>query len=194
MSQRIFALLLCFVACVICERPLQAQTSGGKNPDYDKQFYLFASPGALERRGEQVSALAIGAGVERFVSQRIALGAEVADSITRDRFNNSLTGESGRGASRVFWLALNGAYNFQRKDSPNQWRPFLTAGCGISGVNNAGAGEQLNYGAGFNRWHTRHVGLRIEVRRFLHYGDAEERYKACAWGWRFANRNKERKC
>ena len=173
MRQHFFALLL---GLSICAYPLQAQTASSANPDYNKQFYVFASPGVVKRPDGQAFALAIGAGVERFLFQRVTVGFEFADSVTHDTFISWLTHKPEKGASRVAWGALNGAYNFRRKDSPHQMRPFLTAGCGLSAVNGAGVGTQVNYGAGFNHWHSQHLGVRVEVRRFLHSGDSEGRF------------------
>jgi len=175
MRQRILALLLGLSVCGLCAHPLQAQTSSNTNTDYDKQFYLFASPNVAKQPSGQAFALAIGAGGEKLPSQHLAIGAELAESVLFTRFPARNAQQHQGSPASIFWLAFHGAYNFRRKDSPNRTRPFLIAGCGISGINNAGVGTQYNYGIGFNRWHTQHLGIRFEVRRFLHSGDSQGR-------------------
>jgi len=182
MRQRIFALLFSLSVCALCGQPLQAQTTSKVAPDYDRQYYLFVSPTLVTHRDQQTYATAIGAGWDRFFSQRITVGLELADSVTHDKFVNPLTQKPERGASRIFWGALNGAYHFRRKDSSNQMRPFVTAGCGISGLNGAGVDTHFNYGAGFNHWHTQHLGVRVEVRRFINSGDPEGRFTGARFG------------
>lgn len=176
MRQRIFALLLGLSVCGLGAVPLQAQTANPANLVSDKQFYVFASPGVASRHTRDAFSLPIGAGAERLLFQHIVVGAEFAESLVHSKFANPARSSSPNNPVHVFWGSLHGAYNFTRKDSTHQVRPFIVGGCGISGINGAGVGTQVNYGAGFNHWHTQHFGLRVEVRRFLHSGDSEGRF------------------
>ena len=176
MRQRIFAFVLGLGICAVCAYPLQAQTTSSANLIPDKQFYVFASPGSASRLSKDAFSLPIGAGAERLLFQHIVVGAEFAESLVHSKFANPARPSSPNNPAYVFWGSLHGAYNFRRKDSTHQVRPFIVGGCGISGINGAGVGTQVNYGAGFNHWHTPHFGVRVEVRRFLHSGDSEGRF------------------
>src|SRR5438046_1418857 len=113
MRQRIFALLLSLIACAVCGQPLQSQTTNIVTPDYDKQYYFFASPTLIMHHDRHAFGLAVGGGVERFLSQRITVGLELADSVTRGKFINSLNQKLEQGGANIFWGSLNGAYSFR---------------------------------------------------------------------------------
>ena len=182
MRQMFLALWLSASLYAVCVQPLQAQTVGGSNPDYDKQFYLFVSPNVVRPPDRKAFTLAVGGGVEHLIGQHASLGFELAESRVSSKFDKALTRQSEAGEGNVGWVAFIGGYHFRRRNSAQQLRPFLTAGCGVSGINGAGVGTQFNYGAGFNRWHTRHLGVRVEVRRFVLYSEAEGRFTGARLG------------
>ncbi|MGE0128787.1 MAG: hypothetical protein AB7U82_11970 [Blastocatellales bacterium] len=175
MRQLFLALLFSVSIHAVCVQPLQAQTTSGI-PNHDKQYYLFASLNAVEGPRGKAFGSAVGGGVERFLSQRATIGLEVAESLIRNKFKGLASPKPEKDAGSVLWFAINGGFHFRQRDSAERTKPFLTAGCGISGINGAGVGNQINYGAGFNHWRTRHLGIRIEIRRFFHYGDSEGRF------------------
>jgi hypothetical protein len=155
---------------------LHAQTRSGYQPDFNKQFYLFVSPGVISEPDGRVGTLVVGGGGETYLGQRVTAGIEIAESVTHRRFDYALMKKPPRPRGHAAWLTFNGSYHFRRQDSSQRTRPFLTVGCGLSGFDGLGLGEQWNYGAGFNHWRTRHLGVRVEVRRFLHSGDGPGRF------------------
>src|SRR5207237_4592662 len=117
MRQRIVALLFGFGVCAICAHPLQAQTASSTNPIYEKQFYVFVSPGVASRLNREAFSLPIGAGAERLLFQHVVVGAEFAESLVHTKFANPPRPNSPNNPAYVLWGSLHGAYNFRRKDS-----------------------------------------------------------------------------
>lgn len=174
--------ILIIVFCTLLLSPLTITAQSSIQSDAGKQFYVFVAPTLVNRDLGRAYSLALGAGVEDLLGEHVFLGGELAESIISSSLRNPQTNNLREQAGHVLWLALNGGYQFRRRDDARPFKPFVTAGCGISGVHDAGLGTQINYGAGFNRWHSEHLGVRVELRRFIHSGDSERRFIALRVG------------
>lgn len=182
MRQRIFALLLGLGICAVCAHPLQAQTSGSADPDYNKQFYLFASLGALS--GAQVGpnitvppykAFQFGGAAELFVFKGLAVGAELAATskpIASKPITYTYRTFSGSEATVTYpatgvkgWGALTLGYHFKKLSASGRFVPFVMAGSGIFARD--GLAESINYGGGVSLWRSRHHGWRLEYRKHV---------------------------
>jgi hypothetical protein len=167
----------CWLALPIAaQSTIQQSANQSISHDADKQYYLLIGPTWVKQEFGRARSLALAVGVEQLLGEHVVMGGEIAESIISNSLRNPQTNKLKEHAGHVLWIALNGGYLFRRSDDPRPFKPFLTAGCGISGVQDAGLGTQINYGAGFNRWYTAHLGVRVEVRRFIHSGESEKRF------------------
>jgi hypothetical protein len=187
MLQRIFALLLALSVCAICARPLQAQPASSTNPDYNKQFYLFASLGALSGapagsnitvtpyNSFQFKAFQFGGAAELFVLKGLAVGAELAATptpiaskpitYTYQTFSGSEATATYRVSGVKGWGVLTLGYHFKGLPVSGRFVPFVTAGTGV--FVRDGHTESINYGGGVSLWRSKHRGWRLEYRRHV---------------------------
>jgi hypothetical protein len=182
MRRRFLAWLLSLGVCVVCAQALHAQTAGNNNPDYDRQLYFFVSHGKVS--GVEVgpaikvapyNAWQIGAAAEWFKFKGLAVGFELAKTpskirsepvtYTYRRFDGTeetttTTAQAARG-----WGSFNLSYHFKGVSPRGKVVPFVTAGAGI--FVRSEPTETVNYGGGLQFWQSRHVGWRVEYRKFL---------------------------
>lgn len=166
---------------VVCAQPLPAQSTSNK-PDYNKQFYLFVSHGAVSgvEIGPSVPvppyrSWQIGAAAELFKFKGLAFGAEYAvapKEVKSKPITYTYRDLSGKENTWTYaasgvkgWGSLNLSYHVKELTASGKLAPFMTAGVTIFA--RAGLAEATNYGGGVSFWRSRHRGWRLEYRKYV---------------------------
>lgn len=181
MRRQFLALLLGLGVNVVCAQLLQAQTADGAS-DYNQQFYLFVSRGAVSgvKIGPSVpvapyGSWQIGGGAEWFIFKGLAVGGELAAApkevkskpVTytyRDFSGNEVTTTYAANGVKG-WGSLNLSYHFKGLPATGWLVPFVTAGGTFFARD--GLAEATNYGGGISLWTSRHRGWRLEYRKHV---------------------------
>ena len=134
----------------------------------DRVFYGFVAPGVTslpasrkEESGDYANAV-IGAGLEKYLRNRLSFGGEMAESF----FNKKLSSHSVAFEPGIFWVQFNGTYHLNFGDGTRRFVPFASAGVGVIALGSE-PDTGWNYGAGFHLWTKGRLGVRIEYRRII---------------------------
>lgn len=181
--RQLFCVLLLSVSVYAARaQSLQAQTTNSSNPDYNKQFYVFVSPGVVSgvRFGETIQvapykSFQIGGTAELFLRKGLAFGAELAVApkpIESKPVSLAFRTLSGDEATATYtasgvkgWGSLNLSYHLRGLPVSGKLAPFVTAGGTIFARD--GLAEAFNYGGGISFWKSRHRGWRLEYRKHV---------------------------